>query len=512
MSDVSSLKFIDIPPIVLFSLAVGVASAFARPYFVAILLVVVTLLCIVLKMKLWGAVGGVACILLRMLLVSSYDISDEHISHHNGKYGCFLGYVGREIVAKESSVRAMVEVNYLCTPGSNKVDGEDCVSAAGKVLVWFPRYATIRYGELWHFCGVLEEPPPEVNGFPYAPYLEEKNVFSLMYRCTAENYSNRRGNAVDLLFWDIGDFLGNRIEQRLPEPHASLMSGMLFGFRSDQFPDFSQNLQRTGVTHVIAASGFNVSIVMTFINALTSFLPRKSRVAVSIVSAWAFSLIAGGSIPVIRAALMSTYSSVGSLVGFTPSARVSLMFTGALLLLVSPDYMSDISFQLSYASTAGLLYILPVLESLLNKWWRNVFENGLVTIAAMIATTPISLYHFGTFSLVSLPANMLILPLVTPSMIAGAVICVIPGGMKGVLGLISLVSWVPLDIFEKVVNWLSGVDNAMVEVGSPSFLMVLLFYCGVGLFLLWVDKWKKSTFSRFPGGNYAELLVGRACL
>lgn len=472
-------------PVLQFCIGVIAASLMGSARVCAIALIASVLFLFFRSKKAWAISLGISVVLLRLISIENDFFPENHISVENGREVTVQASVTQNISVKSDRVSVVVAVKSLCVEFSDDL----CVQweeREGNVQVWFPRYPPARLGEVWEITGNLQKPEEKIEDFAYSDYLAGKDVYSVVYRGRFMKTDRRVGNPISLAFWDVGYALRLKIERSLPEPHSSLLAGMLFGFRSGQFPEFSEDLQRCGVTHVIAASGYNVSVVMTFITLLTSKLHRRVGLLISMVGVWSFSLIAGASTPVIRAALMSSYACVAKILGRPASVHVSFFISMACFIVTDPKILNDVSFQLSYSSTAGLLYIVPVIEKIVPTKLKSIEENAVVTFSAICSTLPISLVHFGSFSSVALIVNVLTLPLVAPAMGIGMLPIVIPSSFGIISKIASVVAWVPLDIFVKIVHYFAQFRYAMVDVGKITLAEALGMYVLLGCALSWI--------------------------
>lgn len=217
------------------------------------------------------------------------------------------------------------------------------------------------------------------------------------------------------------------IQSYLPEPEASLLAGMLFGTRQGFSKEFYQALITTGTIHVVALSGMNISILVNLISKLTYPLGRKISSIVSILTITGFIFFVGPSATVVRAGIMGVLSLIAVYFGRQSLAMLSLFITGFLMIIFDFQIISNLSFQLSFLATLGILIFAPearkVLKDDINFYRsllfdiKNVFwENLRTTLAAQIATLPVIIFTFARVSLVAPLANLLIgwmVPMVT---------------------------------------------------------------------------------------------------
>lgn len=246
----------------------------------------------------------------------------------------------------------------------------------------------------------------------------------------------------------------------LPSRSASLLLGIVFGIREGIDHDFSAQLASTGVLHVVAASGMNVTLVGGFLSSLFSLMLRRQFALVfTIMGIFFYALLSGLDASIVRASLMGMMTFGAQIIGRQYMASYALFLTAFFMLMLNPDLSTDIGFQLSFAATTGLIWIQPVLSIFLRGGLRKVarivfFREDLkTTIAAQLAVTPLLLLYFGTYSLWSVVVNALVLWTIPPLMVIG--------GLAGLLSLIfpffaSLLLYVALPLllyFEAVVSF-----------------------------------------------------------
>lgn len=212
-------------------------------------------------------------------------------------------------------------------------------------------------------------------------------------------------------------FLRERVRQSLPEPQASFVFGLVFGGSGRISSEVSDGFARTGLSHVLAASGYNVSL-FTFV--LLGFLERtrlgyKKSLLCVFGSLFVYTVIAGFSPAVLRASIMAAGMLLALGVKRKPYLPNILALAMLLLLFLSPTLLwFDVGFELSFVATVGLVLFADVVmgwcQFLPEKW--GIREALAGSLTAIFVTTPIILWHFGSFSLVAPIANLLILPFI----------------------------------------------------------------------------------------------------
>lgn len=217
----------------------------------------------------------------------------------------------------------------------------------------------------------------------------------------------------------------HQLQRLQPEPMASLAIGILLGVRREMPNDFYQALVKTGTLHIVAASGYNVGIVASLgLSLVGRVWSKRVGVMFSLLGIGVYVLLVGGSPSIVRAGIMGSLTLIAFYWGRPTEARWLLGVTIYIMLMLKPTLIGDIGWQLSVASTLGLLYIVPWLTPLFR--WQYVKDYVVPTLAATIATMPIIWWHFGRVSLIGIGVNALILPAVPIVMLLAALTLVLP--------------------------------------------------------------------------------------
>lgn len=253
----------------------------------------------------------------------------------------------------------------------------------------------------------------------------------------------------------------------LPSPSSSLLLGMVFGIKETMPKSFIDDLRVSGVMHVIAASGMNVTLLGGFVSSFFAFfLNRRVAFGLSILTIIFYVFLAGFEPSIIRAALMGILVFSSQIFGRQSLAIYSLFLAGFVMLLFLPFLIFDIGFQLSFAATAGLLYIRPLFEQ--NLKLKKIIKKSVIgseiitTVSAQVATLPILLANFGIYSIWSVLVNGLVLWTVPILMAIGAI-----GALVGLIfqplgSLVLYFSYPLLFYFEKIVDVFSGMGGVVV--------------------------------------------------
>jgi competence protein ComEC len=343
-----------------------------------------------------------------------------------------------------------------------------------RVAATLPRYPEVAPNDRVTVGGRLESLPADGGG--YSSYLRRIGVVATLRARTLERLEGdgSAGGAVEGLRRTSGDAL----TRSLPEPEAGLAAGILIGLRDRVDRDLAAAFTTAGVSHVVAISGWNIAIVAAMVAALLRRrLGRRGRSIVTLVAIVAYTIAAGASPSVVRAAVMAAVALVARESGRAGAAVVALGWAVVLLLLADPATVADPGFQLSVLATAGLIaWATPITDRL--RRWRGgrlpgwLAESLGISFAAEAATLPVVLAGFGRLALLAPVVNLAVVPLVPPAMAAGTVALV--GGWLAQIGVPSVVAtllglpgWLVLVALVSVVRFAASVPFASVTIATP---------------------------------------------
>jgi competence protein ComEC len=325
------------------------------------------------------------------------------------------------------------------------------------------------------------------------------------------DFLNERGVAVELQarsFERIGDsanpfvrgaqlfreFVGRSIRRLFPPKDAGLLMGLALGDTSALDPGLARDFQATGLGHLLVVSGENVAMVLAPILGLAAalHLRRWSRLALASGVVVFFILVTGAEPSVLRAGVMAGLALFATFAGRPRSSGTILAGAVLILLVVDPSLVWAIGFQLSVAATAGMVLLAsPLAERLRFLPTPLALATG-TTLAAQLGVSPLLLFHFHEVPLVTILANLLAFPAVSPALLlglcAGAVgVVLVPAGV-----LLSRVALVPLRYLESIADRLASAPVAWMTSGGGIGPLVV----GAAVLVL-LAMWLRAG-SRFP--------------
>jgi len=370
-------------------------------------------------------------------------------------------------------------------------DGEIAESASGRVLIKTDLLPEYFYGDELRLTGKLET-PFETDEFSYRDYLDRFGIGSVLYRPKIEKISANNRNPIFTWLFAFKKSFEDKINQIFPEPTASLEAGLLIGSRRGIPDAVLADFNVAGLTHIIAISGYNIALVIAFITALFgSFVPRKFQFPLAVVLVTAFTLLVGAGPAVVRAAIMGLLAFFALTSGRQYHVGLAFVLTAAAMVFWNPKILlHDVSFQLSFAAVAGLIFVGPILEKYFAKVPNKfaIRDSLLLTLSAQITAVPLIVFYFARLSLVAPLANLLVAPAIPLAMLTGFIAVglgaiFLPAGM-----LVGFVAYGLLEYILFVARELAALPLASVEVGNFGIAAVVLYYLALIGFLAWRNK------------------------
>ena len=361
----------------------------------------------------------------------------------------------------------------------------------GKVIATLPLYPEYKYGDVLKVDCKLKA-PASYNGFDYGRYLSRWDIYSTCYyphvASIGHNQDNFKLKLFSLIYF-IKTKLGQSLSFFIPEPESSLLQAMILGTTGGLPKDISSILSNVGLSHVIAISGMHMVIITVVIMQLAialGVIRQKSFWVAFFVVIFYVAMI--GFLPsAVRGAIMALLFLYAQKIGRLSYSINALLLSALVMLLFNPKLLLyDVGFQLSFVAVLGLLYILPILKEKSKKlpeFWQ--IKNILITtFSAQIATQPLIIFYFHKVSLVSLLANILVLPIAPFLMIWGFINSVI-GLFFSPLGyLMGYISYLATNYMIFISTVLNNLPAAYFKLEVDSLFLAAIFYFLIIIFII----------------------------
>jgi len=407
-------------------------------------------------------------------------------------------YVGGEVISEvviidEPDER---EFNTRLTVEFEKIfSNEEWKEAKTGAIITTEHYPIWKYGDVISVSGKIDKPKnfftddTNTREFDYVSYLAKDGIYYQMFYPKIEFTESGGGNVIKEKLFAAKHLFLKEISNVIPEPHVSLLGGLIVGAKQSLGKELLDDFRKTGIIHIVVLSGYNVTIVVDAIMRFFSFMPRMASMSLGGISIVLFAIMVGGGATVVRASVMALLVMLARATGRSHDITIILFIAGFFMVLINPRILIfDPSFQLSFLATLGLIYLNPMIEKYFQfvptKWQLREFATA--TIATQIFVLPLLLYKMGEISIVALPVNLLILVFIPVTMFFGFMTGVV-GFMSTILSLpFSTVSYYLLAYELKVVDLFASIPFASVSINYFPAVLMLIIYT---LYFIVIFKW-----------------------
>ena len=272
--------------------------------------------------------------------------------------------------------------------------------------------------------------------------------------------------------------ISQNIASYLPSREATIVSGTVLGVDTIE-RDFRDQLVKTGTIHVVVVSGQNLMIVAGVFLALGRYFGRRRSLVLATAAVFTYAFLTGFEPPVVRASLMVLASTLAIFLGRQTFPIWQLILAASVILFFWPQALFEVSFQLTFAATLGIMTLGRYLTKIFNFKFLilNLFaDNAAIATSAYLFTAPIILFYFGRISPLAPFANILIAEAVFPIMILGFLVSIVSLIFSPFAQVISYIAYVPAYYFVKVVEVFAKIPIGQVSFGKGNMAVVAGFY------------------------------------
>lgn len=407
--------------------------------------------------------------------------------------------------------------------------GSDSSRAVGgrvDIYSFSPLYSEGQELDVTGILRLYDPPPSDPRRFP----------IGRIDRPIVEIRPGSGGGATGLLA-EVRNRLDRAIKSALPEPHSALLSAILLGIRSDIPRPLMNDMNAAGLTHLIAISGYNVTLLMIVIWCLAGVLLGRKAVVVVMALLLAYAVLVGADPPVVRATIMAELVLFAWIVGRGSHLLTTLMLSAAAMTLVDPEILGQVSFQLSFVATLGLVTLAPRIAAAVGEipWTRASrliaavlgprislalgfiprlpAEVVAVAVAAQILVSPLLALHFGRLSLLSVPANVMATPVSPWVMLTGPLTAI--WSLAGLPGreLVGWTAWMPLEYLIWLSRFWGSLPLSQVRIPPVPEWTVALSYAAIGGLIWFASRPAvRESLERFKPRKWIADLVAAGAL
>lgn len=370
------------------------------------------------------------------------------------------------------------------------------IPGAHKLKVFVKGRVSVSYGDGIDLAGMFSRGGGVSNPgqFDMEKYLAGKNILGTVYVAdTQELRILSKGSGIVYEAIRLKNRIIDEFRKMLPGKQAAILGSILFGSKASPVPaDTVEAFRKSGVVHILVASGNRVSILLGICLALRRSLglaPWMSTILASFLI-WSFTAMAGFGPSIVRASVMGQITLLGGLLEREADFYNTLCASAFFILIFNPLMLFDIGFQLSFAATWSFVYLAPVFSSVLKAYMPPLAsESFSAAFSPFVATLPITIYYFSTISFVGVFANMLAVPLTEVITTIGFVCSFIVAVFPVLAYLPVLIAAALIAVLDTIVIFFSRIPGAFGSFRQPHVLFVFMYYAGL---VYTVERMKKN--------------------
>lgn len=404
-----------------------------------------------------------------------------------------INFSGQGMISAEPKIKDKYQ-EIIFVPADLPRQSPDSIgTTAGdnfNILIQESKYREYFYGDELQLVCRLEIPRNrDGSDFDYQSYLAKDGIFYICQKPQIENLpaGGRKnfGNKFYSAIIEIKKKFTANIFLLIPSPEAGLLEGLIIGGSGKLSKEVQDNFSRTGMTHIVAVSGYNITIVAQYLMLLGIFLGlwRRQAFWFAVLGIWIFIMMTGFPASAIRAGAMGTLLLWVIKNGRLANAQNAILCSAVIMLFWNPLLLRyDIGFQLSFLATLGIVYFYPIFEEYSRKKLQKVpeiifflAEILFLSLSAQIFVLPIILFNFQTLSVISPLANILILPILPITMLLGFLAVMASFIFYPLAIFFSWLAYLPLRYEVLTINYLANLKYSFLEI-SLSWRGVILWY------------------------------------
>ena len=377
----------------------------------------------------------------------------------------------------------------------------DAVAVDERIMVYGPEWIRPRYGQQLTLAGSLRR-PTNTDEFDYVSWLAKNGIAAQLSYPTygvpsvleipwRQRITRTIGSTARALRYAARD----AVITAVPQPAAGYIVGILVGDEADIDPSLQKSFSLTGTSHILAISGYNITIVAGALMAVLAPLGRRRAYIFAVAGVSAFTILVGAAPSVVRAAIMGVLGMTAIQLGRKQAVGTAILSSAALMCLLNPLVLRwDAGFQLSFMAVLGIVYLEPLVRPLWERLvrWKPLADTAATTFAAQVMVFPLLLFQFGTLAPYALPVNLIVLPLVPVAMALGGITAAL-GIIWPFLGaLVGQLAWLVASIQIAVIRFASSLPYASSNV-SFSAAAMMAAYAGLAAWIFSVYRRHSET-------------------
>jgi competence protein ComEC len=488
------------------------------PYYLLFSAIIFILVFLLLTIKNRWPKASFLLIINFVILLGIFDIqiqqysahTDNHISHFIDKGKLHIeGIIIDNPILRPDKIVLVVQCMRIVEDNSYR-------PVSGNIRLAIPDDSNFQYGDFIRFHTCLKKIQSFQNpgGFNYERYMNLQGIYATGFVANNSNIILLRQNTASGIRLKLETFrlyLKEIIYQNASTPQREIIEAMTIGNQNAIPAEVRDNFNKTGTSHILSISGLHIGMVAAttfFIIALilksSEYLMLRFNI-IKIASAAAFlmvliyALIAGMGVTVIRSALMALVFLCALFLGRQKDIFNALALAALIILVISPEALFDISFQLSFTSVLAIIYIVPRFSNFsfpllagLPVWWqkiiRHIFLSILVCIAATLGTIPLIVFYFNRFSAITIIANLIAVPLLGTIALLFSMAFILCAFFSPIIaGFFIKISSFFVQISVYVIDFLASLSWSSFSFTKPNIAEIVIFYLLIFISLRFID-------------------------
>lgn len=399
-------------------------------------------------------------------------------------------------VEKEKTIKAVVKVLHL----KNK----NWIVTKGKAIIYIAKDSIskqLHYGdELLVNTSFSEiKQPQNPDEFDYKQYLYYHQITHQAYVSaqTWTKINSNKGFQLVGLSYQLRDYLLKILQHhQINGDEFAVAGALLLGYEDQLDQEIINAYSSSGALHVLSVSGMHVAIVYIVFSWLLGFLDKikygvMMKAIVLLLFLWFYALLTGFSASVLRSAAMFSFVVIANAFNRKTNIYNTLAISAFVLLLINPFYIMDVGFQLSYLAVIGIVFVYPKIDAWLffkNKIAYAIWKIVAISLAAQIATFPLSLYYFHQFPTYFLFSNLIVVP-VSTFILYGGILLFFVDKIVWLGTILGQALWAITWFLNSSVKFIEKLPYAIIEgISIESFETILIYLVIVFVILYFLNK------------------------
>lgn len=521
-------------PLIAFIAGIITSSYFAVPPYLLFAGIPLILFFLILTIrKKWSFASFILVIIFSFFLGSFAIQKHQYLvraEKHISKY-INAGKLTLEGLVIENPI-SYTDKNVLIVRCLRLIKDKSYEPVSGDIRLVIPSDLNFQYGDFIRFHSALKKIQSFQNpgGFDYERYMNLQGIYATGFVANSSNIILLRQNAASGLRLKLESFrsyLKQIIYKNAPSPQREIIEAMTIGNQNEIPADVRENFNKTGTAHILSISGLHIGIVagtaFFFIFLILKFSEylmlrfniMKIAAAVAFVMVLIYALIAGMGVTVIRSTLMALVFLGALLLGKQRDLYNTLALAGLIILVISPEALFDISFQLSFTAVLAIIYLAPRFSNIsftfiaswpitLQKIAKQIYLSIIVCIAATLGTIPLIVFYFNRLSAITIIANLIAVPLLGTIALVFSMAFILCAFFSPVIaGFFIKISSFFVQISVYIIDFLASLSWSSFTFTKPNIAEIIIFYLFIFILVQFIDmrknkERKKGFLDRYP--------------